>query len=256
MTKDDKAIKSLERDRWQDKQVDRRNAILMIVQKGPPALRRWQPAAAHIPSNRRLSDLETELEKLTMNAWCAPEMVRAAHLANDRAQLSQDLRSAYMVARSPAPICSKPSAVPTNDRFRPDNRNRAKDGGEPVIKPNKQKAIGIVEVGRFGARRRSTLICCRSTRISASSFALDLKSEAKTPKISLSSSVIRARAYPVRSLRIRRIKFSVHTPERVAARGSRKEPASPAAAGLGVRRRRRVSAGKLASQQATFRSQP
>jgi hypothetical protein len=55
------------------------------------------------------------------------------------------------------------------------------------------------------------LIFCRSTRISASSFALDLKSEAKTPKISLSSSVIRARAYPVRSLRLRRIEFSVHT---------------------------------------------
>jgi len=73
VTKDDKTIKSLERDRWQDKQIDRRNAIRMIVEKGPPALRRWQPAAAHIPSNRRLSDLEAELEQLTMNAWCAPE---------------------------------------------------------------------------------------------------------------------------------------------------------------------------------------
>ena len=60
MTKDDKAIKRLERDRWQDKEVDRRNAVRVIVQKGPPALRRWQPAAAHIPSNRRLSDLEAE----------------------------------------------------------------------------------------------------------------------------------------------------------------------------------------------------
>ena len=29
MTKDDKAIKSLERDRWQDKEVDRRNAALL-----------------------------------------------------------------------------------------------------------------------------------------------------------------------------------------------------------------------------------
>src|SRR5665647_814263 len=50
-----------------------------------------------------------------------------------------------------------------------------------------------------------------TTRISASSPALDLKSEARMPKISLSSSVIRARAYPVRSLRLRRIEFSVHT---------------------------------------------
>src|ERR1039457_6300608 len=49
--------------------------------------------------------------------------------------------------------------------------------------------------------RRSTLICCRRTRISASSFALDLKSEARTPRISLSRSVIRPRAYPVCSMR-------------------------------------------------------
>src|ERR1019366_10116013 len=71
--------------------------------------------------------------------------VRPAHLANERAQLSRDLRSANMVARSPVPIRSKPSTVPANDRFRPDNRNGVNDGGEPVIKPNKQKTIGIVE---------------------------------------------------------------------------------------------------------------
>jgi len=39
----------------------------------------------------------------------------------------------------------------------------------------------------------------------------DLKSEAKTPRISLSRSVIRPRAYLVRSLRLCRIEFSVHT---------------------------------------------
>src|SRR5450631_2465340 len=54
-----------------------------------------------------------------------------------------------MVARSPAPIRSKPSSVPANDGFWPDNRNRAKDGREPAIEPNKQKTIGIVEVRPF-----------------------------------------------------------------------------------------------------------
>src|ERR1700678_875432 len=39
----------------------------------------------------------------------------------------------------------------------------------------------------------------------------DLKSEAKTPRISLSRSVIRPRAYLVRYLRLCRIEFSVHT---------------------------------------------
>src|SRR5664279_6164484 len=65
--------------------------------------------------------------------------------------------------------------------------------------------------GRFDARRRSTLICCRRIRISASSFALDLKSEATTPRISLNRSFIRSRTYAVCSLRPCRIEYSVHT---------------------------------------------
>ena len=148
MTKDDKAIKSLERDRWQDKQVDRRNAIRMIVQKGPPALRRWQPAAAHIPSNRRLSDLEAELEQLTMNAWCAPAFARLI---------------SPMSVRSSAETFGLP--IRLRDRQRQYTRNPArchrmmvsgltiaiapKDGGKPAIEPNEQKTIGIVQVRPF-----------------------------------------------------------------------------------------------------------
>src|SRR5674476_558078 len=43
----------------------------------------------------------------------------------------------------------KPPRCQRMSRFRPDNRNRAKDGGEPVKKPNKQKTICIVEVWSF-----------------------------------------------------------------------------------------------------------
>src|SRR5450759_3441799 len=149
MTQNDKAIEDLERDRWKDKKVDRRDAVGMVAQKRAPALRWWPRVAAHIPSDCRLSDFEAELERFAMNVWGAPERVRPAHLANERAQRNRDPRSANTVARSPAPIRSKPSTVPANDRFRPDNRNGANDGGEPVIEPNKQKTIGIVEVRLF-----------------------------------------------------------------------------------------------------------
>jgi len=36
--------------------------------------------------------------------------------------------------------------VPANDRFRPDNRNCAQDGGKPAIEPYEQKTIGIVQI--------------------------------------------------------------------------------------------------------------
>src|SRR5271155_4620173 len=133
----DKTIENLECDRRQDKEVDRRDAVDVIAEKRPPALRRWPRVAAHVPSDRRLGDLEAELEQLTMNTRRAPECVRTAHLANERAQLSRDLRSANTVAGSPAPIRPKPSTVPANDGLRPDNRNHLKDGRKPAIKPNK-----------------------------------------------------------------------------------------------------------------------
>ena len=123
--------------------ADRKKQMdLEHVEQPAPALQRrcspnwptWRAAvAAHIPTDCRLSDLETELEQFTMNVWGAPERGRPAHLANERAQFSRDLRSANMVARPLAPIRSKPSAAPANDALLPDNRNRAQDGRKQMI---------------------------------------------------------------------------------------------------------------------------
>ena len=133
----DNTIQNLECDRRRDKEVDRRDAVDVIAEKRPPTLRRWPRVAAHVPSDRRLGDLEAELEQLTMNTRRAPKYVRTTHLANERAQLSRDLRSANTVAGSPAPISPKPSTVPANDGLRPDDRNHLKDGRKPAIEPNK-----------------------------------------------------------------------------------------------------------------------
>src|SRR5512139_532896 len=69
----------------------------------------------------------------------------------------------------------------------------------------------FVRGGRLGIRRRSTLTCCRRTRFSASSWALDLKIDARKASINLSKSIIGARSYALCSSRRRRIEFSVHT---------------------------------------------
>src|SRR6201981_3596676 len=135
---------SLFRDRWVLDTLD--NTEFGIAEKRPPALRRWPRVAAHVPSARRPPHLEAELEQLSMNTRRAPKCVRAAHLANERAQLSRYLRSANTVAGSPAPKRPKPSTVPANDSLRPDDHKHIKDGRKPAIEPNKQKTIGIVEV--------------------------------------------------------------------------------------------------------------
>jgi hypothetical protein len=80
--------------------------------------------AASGGTERPSGDLEAELEQLTINTRCAPKCVRTAHLANERAQLSRELRS---VAGSPAPISPKPSTVLANDGLRPNDRNHLKE---------------------------------------------------------------------------------------------------------------------------------
>jgi hypothetical protein len=60
--------------------------VVNAAEKGPPALimRWWPEAAAHIPSDPRLSDLEAEHHQLTMNAR-APEQVLCPFVGADRA---------------------------------------------------------------------------------------------------------------------------------------------------------------------------
>ncbi len=79
-------IEQLERYRRQHEEIDCRDAIDMIGQKGPPALR-WRPTPVHIACDRRLRDRETELEQFTMNVWCTPEVICTAHRADEIAQL-------------------------------------------------------------------------------------------------------------------------------------------------------------------------
>ena len=74
----DKTIENLERDRRQNKEIDCRNAVDVVAQKRPPALVQWPRATAHVPSNRRLSDVEAKLEQFTMNLWRTPEWARTA----------------------------------------------------------------------------------------------------------------------------------------------------------------------------------
>src|SRR5262245_40898635 len=68
MTQNHKATEQPERNRRQQEEIDCRDTIDMIGQKGSPPLGRR--AAIHIARDRRLSERETEPEQFTMNVWC------------------------------------------------------------------------------------------------------------------------------------------------------------------------------------------
>jgi formylglycine-generating enzyme required for sulfatase activity len=79
MAYDDNTIKDLERDGWQDKEINRGDAVGMVPEKRPPTLRRWPPAAAHIPSDSRLVTTIQALLSVEQHA-----------LASDEAALDHD----------------------------------------------------------------------------------------------------------------------------------------------------------------------
>ena len=56
----------------------------MVAQKRPPALAGRSRAGPHVLGDSGLSDFEAELQKLAMDARCAPERVVKAHLADQR----------------------------------------------------------------------------------------------------------------------------------------------------------------------------
>ena len=69
----------------------------------------------------------------------------------------------------------------------------------------------LLSCGRFDTCRQSTVSCWRRTRISATSFALGLKSEAMMWKISRSNSIIRWQNYRVSASRLAESIFGTHT---------------------------------------------
>jgi len=74
--------------------------------------------AGLVLGNRRLGDLEPELEQFTMDARGAPQWVLPAHPLDEFAQLTVNSGPPRPTVRFPAPIGAKPGAMPSQDRAR------------------------------------------------------------------------------------------------------------------------------------------
>src|SRR5262245_31855828 len=81
-----------------------------------------------------------------MDVWCTPEVICTAHRADETAQLGRDSRPANRLAGPLAPVRLEPRAMPADDRLWAEHCNRAEEGRETTIGPNKEEAIGIPEL--------------------------------------------------------------------------------------------------------------
>jgi hypothetical protein len=72
MAQDQQAVEEPERNRPNDEQVHRGDAVGMVAKKRSPTLRRRSPAPRHILRHAGLPDVDAELEEFAVNPRCAP----------------------------------------------------------------------------------------------------------------------------------------------------------------------------------------
>ena len=81
MADDEEAVEHAERDRRDGEEVHRRDSFSMIAQKGEPMFGwlgiSW--CSPHPTRNRSFGDIDTEHQKLTVNAWRATGSVLPHH---------------------------------------------------------------------------------------------------------------------------------------------------------------------------------
>jgi hypothetical protein len=88
---DDRNVEQPKRCGRHDEHVDGRDAFGVIPQEGAPGRGRSTSSSHHVPGDRRLADLDTELEKFAVGPGRAPERVCYAHLPNQFTNFSMYL---------------------------------------------------------------------------------------------------------------------------------------------------------------------
>ena len=151
-------------------------------------MRRWPPSLHHVFCRCGLPDIDAELEQFAVDPRRSPKRVRYAHLANELANFSVGAWPTTARLRLPAPIGSKPSAMPTDQRLGLEDFQRVQNSGSQAVEPGKTRRSRLLKATRFGDLRRSTLSWCRRIRISVCNAARDRNSPTTAHRINLQRS--------------------------------------------------------------------
>ncbi len=190
MPHDQQAIEQPKRDFRHHEQVHRGKPISMVTKERPPSLRGRNPPPHHIFGHAGLADIDAKLEKLTMDPRCSHNGLamliwriswRISTVTAGRPQRCFDFRRqcdlnparCQRITVSGRTIASAPYIL-GNSRQTPPNINLSIETNRSLL----------------GLARRSTLICCLSTGISASRATCDRNKSLAIPKISRHSSSI------------------------------------------------------------------
>src|SRR5260370_10898094 len=101
---DQQSIEQAKRDCRHDENIHRSDPVSVIAEKCRPALARRVSSPDHGTGHAGLSDIDAELEQLSMNPRRPPQRIGNAHLADKLAYLQRNCWPATPRFRFPAPI--------------------------------------------------------------------------------------------------------------------------------------------------------
>ena len=148
MPHNQQAVEQPKRDCRDDEQIHCRDAVGMIVEKCFPTLGRRPSTLGHILGYARLTDIDTELEELSMDPRRSPQWVYDAHLSDQPAYFQRHRWSTATRSRLPAPVRSESGAVPADNGVRLHNRQRIARVRKQSIQTNEYQSVDGAE-GEF-----------------------------------------------------------------------------------------------------------
>lgn len=115
-------VQDLEADSRHGEEIDGYQALEVMVEEGPPGLRRRLAVAQHVLADAGLADVDAQFEQFAVNAGSTPERILATHLADQIANLFGNCWPSDLVMSDlPCPEKAKALPVPCNDSFRLDD---------------------------------------------------------------------------------------------------------------------------------------
>jgi hypothetical protein len=131
------------RSRRHDEHVDGSDAECMVAKEAAPRRRRWVRPAQHVFRDSRLTDLDTELEQLTVDPWRAPERVSEAHLTDQFASCASYRPSSR--PRTPTPVEPKALAVPLDHGGGLHQHQHFEATGPHSLEPHPHQPIDVAQ---------------------------------------------------------------------------------------------------------------
>ena len=130
---DDEDIEQFEANCGSNEQIHRGDVRCVVTQKSAPSLRGWAASLDHVLRDAGLSDLEAELEQLTMDARRTPQRIVNAYPPDQRTQVSVDLRPASKRAGFPPPVPAEAGPMPADEGLGAFDRDGLQDRRKPSI---------------------------------------------------------------------------------------------------------------------------